>query len=83
MSRPVEDKIYLLVRKTWKKSVLLSTVQYALCNGDEHYDVSNAFLRTEMVKVVIGASSIMHKAGDTAKTLFPSLKSSGFRCDVE
>ena len=34
-----------------------------------------------MVKVVRGASLIMHKDGDMAKTIFPSLKSSVFRND--
>ena len=70
LSRPLQDK-------SCKKSLLLSTVQYAPSNGGKH-DISKAFLRIEMVKVVKCASPLMRKAEDTAKTIFPSLKSSGF-----
>jgi len=68
--------------KSCKKSLVLSTIQYAPSNGGKH-DISKAFLRTEMVKVVKGAPLITHKAGDTAKTIFPSLKSTGYRNDVK
>jgi hypothetical protein len=47
--------VYLLVIKSCKKSLVLRMVQYALSNGGELYDVSEAFLRTEMVKVMRGA----------------------------
>jgi len=49
---PVQYKIYHLAIKICKTSLVHSTVQYILDNGGEHYDVSKAFLRTEMVKAM-------------------------------
>ena len=68
--RPVQDKIYVLAIKSCKKSLVLSKVKYAPSNGSK-LDISKEILRTEMVKVVTGASLIMRKAGDAAKTIFP------------
>ena len=60
MSKPVQDKLYLLAIESFKTALVLSSVQYAFGNGGQHYNVSKAFLRTEMVKVVRGAPLIMH-----------------------
>ena len=78
--RPVQDKIYLLAIKSCKKSLVLSKVKYAPSNGSK-LDISKEFWRKEMVKVVTGEPLIMHKAGNTAKTMFPVINP--YRTNVE